>query len=229
MAHITADRVRETSTTTGTGSYTLAGAVTGFRAFSAVCADGDTVDYTVTDDTGWEVGIGTWSTGGTLARTTILASSNSNSAVDWAAGTRKVFLTLPAARVGTWRADVNAADFLLTRPYLKNYAEVVTAPTISGGTLTLDLENGNIFDVALNAAITTLTISNPPATGRAGSFTLIFTADGTPRAVTWGGAIKWPGGTAPTLTSTNAKKDVFVFQTVDGGTSWLGIIAGQNF
>lgn len=96
MPHVTADRVKETSTTTGTGSYTLAGAATGFRAFSAVCADGDTVFYTATDGTGWEVGVGTWSTGGTLARTTILASSNTNSAVNWSAGTRDVFISAPA-------------------------------------------------------------------------------------------------------------------------------------
>jgi hypothetical protein len=81
----------------------------------------------------------------------------------------------------------------------------------------------------LNAAITTLTISNPPASGSGGAFTLILTADGTARAITWGGAVKWPGGTPPTLTSTLNKIDVFTFVTTDGGTSYYGFNSGQNF
>lgn len=96
MAHITADRVKEITTTTGTGSYTLAGAATGFRAFSAVAANNDTVPYCCEDGTSWEVGVGTWTTGGTLARTTILASSNNGNAVNWGAGTKNIFITLPA-------------------------------------------------------------------------------------------------------------------------------------
>jgi hypothetical protein len=129
----------------------------------------------------------------------------------------------------TFSGEQNIADNLLTRPYIKDYAEVVTAPAISSGALTLNLENGNVFDVALNAAITTVTISNPPASGRAGSFTLILTADGTARAVTWPAAVKWPGGTAPTLTSTNTKKDLIVMTTTNGGAEWMAIIAGQSF
>ena len=94
-----ADRVKETSTTTGTGTYNLGGAATGFRAFSAAFATGDTVYYCVEDGTDWEVGIGTLTTGTpwTLARTTILASSNAGAAVNWAAGTRNVFCTSPAS------------------------------------------------------------------------------------------------------------------------------------
>lgn len=106
MAQITADRVKETSTTTGTGSYSLAGAVSGFRAFSSVCANTDTVYYAAVGGTDWEVGLGTWATGNTLARTTILASSNAGAAVDWIAGTREVFLTHPARA-----ATVNVQEF----------------------------------------------------------------------------------------------------------------------
>lgn len=108
MPHITADRVRETSTTTGTGSYTLAGAVIGFRAFSAVCADGDTAFYAASEGSGWEVGVGTFNAG-TLARTTILASSNAGAAVNWAAGTRDVFLTIPAQQI----AALGTPDFVI--------------------------------------------------------------------------------------------------------------------
>ena len=117
---------------------------------------------------------------------------------------------------------------LLTQPKLQAYRETSTAPTISSGTLTLDLSGSNFFAVSLNAAITTLTISNTPASSAA-SFTLELTADGTARAVTWGAAIKWSGGTAPTLTSTSGKKDVFAFYSNDGGTTWQGFIGGQNF
>lgn len=102
MPHIVADRVQETSTTTGTGSYALAGAATGFRAFGSVCSDGDTAFYTAEDGTDWEVGLGTWGAGNVLTRTTILSSSNSNSAVSWSAGSKSVFLTVPAAQVFTF-------------------------------------------------------------------------------------------------------------------------------
>jgi hypothetical protein len=99
MALIVADRVKEVTTTSGTGTYTLGGAVDGFQAFSAVTVDTDTVYYAITDDTDWEVGIGTiGGTQTTLARTTILSSSNSGSAVNWGAGTKNIFLTYPAEK-----------------------------------------------------------------------------------------------------------------------------------
>lgn len=104
-----------------------------------------------------------------------------------------------------------------------------TAPTISGGTLTLNLANGDFFDVSLNAAITTLTISNPPSTGKPYAFVLTFTADGTARAVTWPAAVRWPAATSPTLTITNGKQDEFIFFTDDAGTTWNARVGGQNF
>ncbi len=121
-------------------------------------------------------------------------------------------------------------DFLGTidKGTLKNYKEIYTSPTISAGQLTLNLSNGNIFNVSLNASITLMTISNIPSSSFAGSFTLIFTADGTARGVAWAPSIKWPSGTAPTLTSTNGKRDVFSFVTTDGGTNWYGFVGGQN-
>lgn len=96
MSLIFKDRVCETTTTTGTGTYTLAGAKTGYIAFSGACANGDMAYYTATNGVDFEVGLGTWATGGTLARTTIYASSNSGSAVSWAAGSKDIFLDVPA-------------------------------------------------------------------------------------------------------------------------------------
>ena len=99
MALVLKDRLKETTTTTGTGTYTLAGAVTGFEAFLQV-GNGNTTYYCCTDGTDFEIGIGTYaSSGTTLARTTILQSSNSDNAVSWSSGTRTVFCTLPAEKM----------------------------------------------------------------------------------------------------------------------------------
>jgi len=95
MPLVIADRVRETSTTTGTGTLTLDGAVTGFRTFGSAIGDGNTCYYTITLGADYEIGLGTVGTG-TLARTTVLKSSNSNSAVNFGAGTKDVFVTYAA-------------------------------------------------------------------------------------------------------------------------------------
>ena len=133
------------------------------------------------------------------------------------------------ASANSFTGSQNLQDNELIRAKLRDYSETVSSPTISSGTLVLNLETSNIFTVSLNAAITTLTISNPPASGSGGSFTLILTADGTARAVTWPASIKWAGGTAPTITSASGKVDSFAFFTSDGGTNWHGYVGGQNF
>ena len=101
MALVVKDRVKETTATTGTGTLTLAGALTGFQSFSSALSDGDTTYYAIFESsTGeWEVGLGTFtSSGTTLARTTVLASSNSGSAVNLTAGSAEVFITEPAGK-----------------------------------------------------------------------------------------------------------------------------------
>ena len=97
MALVIADRIQETTTTTGTGAYTLAGAKDGFVSFAAV-GNSNTTYYACSDGTDFEVGIGTYSNlgSGFLTRTTILTSSNSNAAVNWGAGEKDIFVTLPA-------------------------------------------------------------------------------------------------------------------------------------
>jgi hypothetical protein len=100
MALVLADRVKETTTTTGTGTVTLLGAATGFQSFAAV-GNANTTYYCIAGQTTneWEVGIGTYtSSGTTLARTTVLASSNSGSLVTFSAGTKDVFVTYPSSR-----------------------------------------------------------------------------------------------------------------------------------
>lgn len=110
----------------------------------------------------------------------------------------------------------------------KNYKEVYSTVTISSNTLTLNLNNGNIFNVLLNANILTITISNIPSSTHSVSFTIIFTADGTARAVNWPNTVIWPSGNAPSITSTAGKIDVFSFTSTDGGTTWIGFVGGQN-
>src|SRR5579872_2558326 len=98
MSVLLYDRVRETTTTTGTGTITLAGAVTGHQAFSIV-GNAKTTYYCIAHQTdgSWEVGIGTYgSASNTLSRTTVYASSNSGSLVNFASGTKDVFLPAPA-------------------------------------------------------------------------------------------------------------------------------------
>jgi hypothetical protein len=103
MPLVVKDRVRETSTTAGTGTFTLAGAVTGFQSFSAI-GNGNTTFYTIAGQgtTEWEVGIGTYtSSGTTLSRDTVLESSNAGAKVNFSAGTKDVFVTYPADRTLT--------------------------------------------------------------------------------------------------------------------------------
>ena len=100
MTLVVKDRVKETTSTTGTGTVTLSGASTGFQSFSVI-GDGNTTYYAIVNSsTGeWEVGIGTYTASGTtLSRDTVLESSNSGSLVDFAAGNKDVFVTYPAER-----------------------------------------------------------------------------------------------------------------------------------
>ena len=116
MAFIIKDRVKETTTTTGTGDISLGGASSTFDQFQTYMSNGDTTYYAIaTVESGvdeWEVGIGTWNTGNTLTRTTILAGSNSTSAVNFTAGDKQVFMTYPAAKAAFFNAD---GDLDLTR------------------------------------------------------------------------------------------------------------------
>lgn len=113
MAHITADRVRDTSTSTGTGNVTVSGSSpTGFRTLSAVLSVGDTFYYAIQGQSSseWEVGLGTYSSANVFARTTILSSSNAGSVVTFSAGTKDVFLTLAASKTIQRDASGNVYD-----------------------------------------------------------------------------------------------------------------------
>ena len=102
MALVINDRVKETSTTTGTGAVSLGGAVTGFETFAAGIGNSNTVYYCIAhqDQAEFEVGLGTLNgDSSTLTRTTVISSSNSDSAVDFSSGTKDVFCTIPASKL----------------------------------------------------------------------------------------------------------------------------------
>ena len=102
MAFVIADRVRETTSTAGTGAFFLIGAVNSCQSF-AVIGNGNTTYYTAVSQAGteWEVGIGTYTSGTyNLSRDTILASSNGGAIVNFSAGTKDVFCDYPAGKIG---------------------------------------------------------------------------------------------------------------------------------
>lgn len=166
------DRIYETSVTTGTGTYTLDGAVTGFQAFSTLGAND--CPYFATDDTNWEVGIGSILTGPSrIARTTIISSSNADAAVNWGVGTRKIRCGLPAAMAffrSLSKSVAGAANVTLTQD--EQSRDVITLT----GALT-----GSINIVADNTEREWTVYNNTT-----GAFTLTYKNAGTGIAVTQG-------------------------------------------
>lgn len=140
-----ADRVKEVSTTTGTGALTLAGAAIGYRTFASVCSVSDTFYYAIEGVNGdgtltgqWEVGLGTYSGVNTLTRTSVLASSNANAAVNFSAGTKQVWIDAAAAAL--------IALAPLASPVLTG---TPTAPTATPGTSTTQLATTGFVQSAL--------------------------------------------------------------------------------
>src|ERR1043166_366441 len=155
MAFRTADFVKETTLTTGTGAITLAGARSPAQTFSAVCSNGDTFQYAISHDTlnQWEVGLGTYNTGGnTITRTTGLASSNGGAAVNFSAGTKKVDLVLPAARIVQLVGPVQ-----------------IGATSFGSGSLSFSNANGISFSLSTNSNGGTIQASHNGLTSAADS------------------------------------------------------------
>ena len=229
MALVIKDRVKETTTTTGTGTNTLAGAVTGFETFTANLSNSDTTYYACTDNTNFEVGIGTFTTSGTtLARTTVLASSNSNNAVNWSSGTRTIFITYPADK----SVFIDASDHLtltggvlnvkntgsqsVVRFYCESsnahYAEI-QAPAHSAfdgnKTLTLPASTDTLVGKATTDTLTNKSLTAPILTGSAsaaGSILFKEDTDNGTNAVTLIG----PASTADVTVTLPASTDTLV-------------------
>mgnify|MGYP003631472734 FL=1 len=153
MALVLNDRVKETTATTGTGTVTLAGAVSGFETFAVGIGNSNTTYYCIVLNAEFEVGLGTLSSdSSTLARTTILSSSNSDSAVDFSSGTKTVFCCLPASKATVLDASGN----LILSGALEVDAGITvdninidgTEIDLSSGDLTLDVAGDIVLDAA---------------------------------------------------------------------------------
>ena len=126
----------------------------------------------------------------------------------------------------SFSASVQFNDAMVVRPYFKDYGEVVNAiGATGGGTQDIDLTLGNVVSATVDTSANTFTFSNPSATGRCCSFTLILTNGGS-QTVNWPASVDWAGGTAPTLTTSGV--DILEFFTVDAGTNWYGFAAGLD-
>ncbi len=124
--------------------------------------------------------------------------------------------------------DFDWADFELQRALLVDYAEGLNNPA-AAASVTLNLENGNVFDATMDQD-TTFVFSNPPISGRVGSFTLILRQDGTGGWIaTWPGSVIWEDATPPSHSSGASQSDMFSFITVDAGATWFGFMGGGNF
>ena len=157
MALVIKDRVKQTTTTTGTGTLTLNGTVDGFQTFAAALSDGDTTYYSIFEPStnNWEVGLGTWTEGSSLlARTTVLASSNSGSAVNLTAQA-EVFISQPAGKAAFFNADgdleLNRDPVSALQAATKEYVDTIAAAGLHyhdpvrverEGNLSADYDNG---------------------------------------------------------------------------------------
>jgi len=243
MAFVTADRVRDTSTTAGSGSFSVSGtAPTGYRTFSAVLSVSDTFYYSIQHQTlnEWEVGLGTYSSANTFARTTVYSSSNAGSAVTFSAGTKDVFITMAASRTPQLDASGNltpatgtytrttitatAGQTSFTANYTVNYVEVYvngillnsadyTATTGTTVVLASAAAAGDIVDVvAINIGTFTggVTITGTPTNGQIATWTGSTSIQGTTILPTAN------GGTGASLSPTTAGNTIF---STDG-TNW---------
>jgi hypothetical protein len=230
MALILADRVRETSTTTGSGALTLAGAVTGYQTFSAAIGNANTCYYAISNPgiAEWEVGIGTYATAGnTLTRTTVLKSSNANAAVVFSAGTKDVFVTYPATKSVYLDASGNASSLGTPAAFTATNVTglpistgvsglgtgVATALAVNVGTAGAPVVNGGVLGTPSSGTLTNCTFPtlNQNTTGTAANVTgIVAIANGgtNSTATATAGGIGYGTGTAHAYTAAGTSGQV---------------------
>jgi len=202
MALVLADRVKETTTTTGTGTLTLGGAANGFQSF-AVVGNGNTCYYAISANgvNFYEVGIGTYTASGTtLSRDTILASSNSNNAVDLQAGTKDVYVVYPAGRA----VVVDGTTIQIPNNAIMPVSAGGTGSnslTFSGANIT-SINASNISSGTLNNARTTAASANGASTIVARDATGNFTANNV-TATNFIGTLNGSGANVSTINASN--------------------------
>lgn len=244
MPLVVKDRVQVTSTTTGTGTYTLSTTVTGFQAFSVI-GDGNKTYYTATDGVNWEVGIGTYTASGTtLSRDAILESSNAGSAVNWGAGTRNIFVVWPADAASlNWASTATAAGTtVLTNQsayfqfFTGTSTQTITLPVVSTlaegwtyhitnnstGNLTVNSSGGNLVITVIpgtTAMVTCILTTGTTAASWEAGYTDFSTITGTGSAVL---------ATSPTITNLSLAAGTTALAPLDlaSGTNLTVPIAG---
>ena len=165
---------------------------------------------------------------GTITVAGTLAVANGGTGVTTSTGTGAVVLgTAPTITGMTLAGAITGADQTVSAINLKDYAEVTNAiGSTGGGTQDIDLTLGNSVTATVDTSANTFTFSNPTATDELCGFTLLLTNGGS-QTVAWPASVDWPAATAPTLTA--AGVDKLVFETVDGGTTWTGNLAGAAY
>jgi hypothetical protein len=168
MPLVLADRVKESTTTTGTADFVLAGADTGFQSFSAGVGANNTTYYAVGLGADWEVGLGTLSSDGlTLARTTVLQSSNSDTKVSFAAGAKSVFVTYPADKA----VLIDASQTLSNKTISGSSNTLSNINLASQVTGTLPIANGGTGATSASSALSNL---GGVSTGKSIAMAIVF-------------------------------------------------------
>src|SRR5210317_831691 len=233
MALVVNDRVKETSTTTGTGTLTLAGAVSGFETFSSAIGNTNTTYYSIVNSNGeFEVGLGTVSAGA-LSRDTIISSSNSDAAVNFSAGTKNVFCTLPASKAvildssdnivannGSNLTNLNADN--LASGTVPDARFPATLPAANGSALTdlnaTNLASGTVPDARFPATLPAASGVNLTALNASNVASGTLSSDRLPTVpTTKGGTGLTAIGTANQVLAVNAGATALEFQTPEVG------------
>jgi hypothetical protein len=221
MALVIADRVKETSTTTGTGTFTLGGAVAGYQAFSVI-GNGNQCYYTIVGiavASEWEVGVGTYSSS-TITRDIVLSSSTGGAKVSFSAGNKEVFVTYPADRsvsqadVGTAPNEIPLNQYLGSMAYLD--ADNISFSATGTNAAEQNLAVNKLTTVTISAD-TTVTTTVPKVGSTA--YVIVITSGTTTRTVTFGTGFKSTGTLA---TGTDAARR-FVFQFISDGTNLVEV------
>lgn len=228
MAHRIFDLAQQLTTSIGTGALTLGAVPAGCIGFADQgAAASDTFWGCIRHQTAneAEVTLCTVVGDGTITRAATPLISTTGAKIVFSAGTKTITCVAPGSKSVT--ADANG-HFVFNAPIAtKGQRETRATPAIAAGVLTLDLSAATVFKVALNANVSTLAIANAVA-GFATSFILELTADGTPRTFAMPGSVTALDG-AYTPSSANGKRDRLVFETDDGGTTWLMGIRALNY
>ena len=108
----------------------------------------------------------------------------------------------------------------ISQPEIRDYSITHNSVSSSGGTLTLDYSTGQSFTCTLTEDVSTVTVTNPPVSGKYGELVLRLVQDSTARTVTWASAYKFPGGVDHVMSTTSGAIDRVILSTIDGGTTW---------